>query len=30
MAGVVTLFSRETFEGLSAEAFEAELARFAL
>jgi diadenosine tetraphosphate (Ap4A) HIT family hydrolase len=30
MAGVVTLFSRETFEELSAEAFEAELAGFAL
>ena len=30
MAGAVTLFSRETFEGLSAGAFEAELARFAL
>ncbi|MDP1926973.1 MAG: hypothetical protein Q8K62_00515 [Thiobacillus sp.] len=30
MAGVVTLFSRETFEELSAEAFETELASFAL
>ena len=29
MAGVVTLFSRETFDGLTAEAFEAELAGFA-
>jgi len=28
MAGSVTLFSRESFEGLRAEAFEAELARF--
>lgn len=30
MAGGVTLFSRETFEELSAEAFAAELAGFAL
>ncbi|MDP2028740.1 MAG: hypothetical protein Q8K12_03790 [Thiobacillus sp.] len=30
MAGVVTLFSRETFEELGAQAFEAELAGFAL
>jgi hypothetical protein len=29
MAGVVTLFSREAFEGMRAEAFETELARFA-
>lgn len=29
MAGVVTLFSREAFEGLGAKAFEAELANFA-
>jgi hypothetical protein len=29
MAGVVTLFSRDAFEGMRAEAFEAELARFA-
>ncbi len=29
MAGAVTLFSREAYEGLSAEAFETELARFA-
>jgi len=30
MAGVVTLFSRETFEEMSAEMFETELAGFAL
>ena len=30
MAGAVTLFSRDTFEGLNAGAFEAEMARFTL